>query len=138
MSQAAGSPPPPQNPPPRRNFELLPAELILGIIQCMNVDTFVNFALAYYPLLRCHGIAPPLSIATYLRIVERDSVHWRREATGLVPQNALPAELSFNVFRYSTPTDRLSYILSSCRLINWLIPEVSEEIRRQLWEATDK
>ncbi|KAI4946486.1 hypothetical protein J4E91_007174 [Alternaria rosae] len=79
MSAALPPPPPPPPPPPHKPFSgnetcddlfnLLPAELLLMIIRYAGVGNIMNLALAIYPTLQRHRIAPELTEDTYINIV---------------------------------------------------------------------
>ncbi|KAF2710929.1 hypothetical protein K504DRAFT_360655, partial [Pleomassaria siparia CBS 279.74] len=110
MSQSAGAPPPPPPPPPPygKNVDHLPAELLLSIIQYLKINDYVAFALAIYPILRTHGLVPPLSADIYHRIIlqppqqaEPTATHW-----------TLPTELTEEIMSYLEPADRIAFLFS--------------------------
>ncbi|KAE8825449.1 hypothetical protein PTNB73_08449 [Pyrenophora teres f. teres] len=75
MSAAAGAPPPPPPPPgppdppdDSNPFEKLPAELLLMIYEYAGSRSLPNLALAIYPTLQRHNLAPVLTIDTFIRI----------------------------------------------------------------------
>jgi hypothetical protein len=133
MSQPAGAPPP--RPRPQSYFHRLPAELILDVVQYLHSDHFVRFALAYYPLLQLHGLAPPLSAETYRRVVLQAPLQGRNR---IPPRWRLPFELTEQILQYLAPAERLNMLFSHRDLIWQYLPELSQETKDRLWKATDE
>ncbi|KAF2800495.1 hypothetical protein K505DRAFT_228731 [Melanomma pulvis-pyrius CBS 109.77] len=135
MSQAAGAPPPPPPPPPpKKNVHDLPAELLLSIIQYLKINDYVTFALAIYPVLRSHGLVPPLSVDIYNRITlqqpppdGRIAIHW-----------TLPAELTEEIMSYLEPADRIAFLFSHRELFMEYLPGLSQETKTRLWKSRNK
>lgn len=133
MSQAAGHPPPP-SPPPGSDFQKLPAELLLGIIQYLHSEDYVAFALAIYPTLQRHGLVPPLTIDIYHRITRQrppppnsPPVYW-----------PLPIELTEEVLRHLEPADRIALLFSHRDLFLRYLPALSKETKKRLWDSREK
>ncbi|KAF2128853.1 hypothetical protein P153DRAFT_27252 [Dothidotthia symphoricarpi CBS 119687] len=104
-------PPPPPTPSP---FDLLPAELLLTIHQYLSLSHSLNLALAIYPTLRRHGLAPALTPQTVLRITRQ-----QRSVQGSVQQSApqqavarLPVELFLQIAEHLEPGDGIAMVFA--------------------------
>ncbi|KAF2261616.1 hypothetical protein CC78DRAFT_343357 [Lojkania enalia] len=128
MSLVAGAPPPPPPPPPPPQppgCDVLPVELLLEIFEYLTVRQFFKFAVANYPLLRRHGLAPALTPAIYQRIIGQGG----RDTD---PFANLPVELIDLIVGEVGIEDRLSLILSHPRLCLMYLPYnmSSQDLRR--------
>jgi hypothetical protein len=145
MSAAAGAPPPP--PPPNGHFNSLPAELLLEIIQYLQINDYVQFALAIYATLQRHGLVPPLTLEIYTRVTNQSLVVSRAygpEHISLSPGERgqpsgktpvpLPTELNNQIMDHLEPADRIAWLFSSTRMAGYF-PDISEGTRRQLMVA---
>lgn len=134
MSQAAGAGPPPPPPAPGKNFHSLPAELLLGVIQYLQSDDYVAFALALYPVLRHHGLVPPLTVDIYHRITRE-----RPSPPGSIPSYwPLPTELTEEILHYLEPADQIALLFSHRHLFSRYLPDLSEETKMRLWHSRKK
>lgn len=136
MSSAAGAPPPPPPPPPPpgRSFDTLPAELLLSIIQYMQTNDYVAFALAVYPILQRHGLVPPLTVDIYHRITRQGPLP-SDKAHSYWP---LPVELTEEVLHYLEPADRIAFLFSHRDLFSRYLPLLSEDTKKRLWSSREK
>ncbi|KAH6868308.1 hypothetical protein BKA58DRAFT_192140 [Alternaria rosae] len=141
MSTALPPPPPPPPPPPRKPFSgdetcddlfnLLPAELLLMIIRYAGVGNIMNLALAIYPTLQRHRIAPELTEDTYINIVRMGSVS-ARYRTPFLPQglDRMPLELWLQVARDLEPMNILSMMMAlGAYPRGSLTPETAQRMR---------
>ncbi|KAF1833927.1 hypothetical protein BDW02DRAFT_569567 [Decorospora gaudefroyi] len=133
MSAAAGAPPPPPPPPPppgpRNNdncFDGLPAELLLIIYRFTGLGNFLNLALAIYPTLQQHNLAPELTTTTLVRVF-RESNTFPITTTPSIAQ--VPVELWLQVAQYLEPADDISLILA---LAPWFRREMTRATRDRL------
>jgi hypothetical protein len=142
----SAAPPPPPPPPPRKPsssdasrdnlFDLLPAELLLMIIKYAGIGNLMNLALAIYPTLQHHRLAPELTAHTYLSIVRvaRTSNTITRRLPlprGLI---RMPMELWYQVAREVEPIDILSMMLAVGMYPRELLtPETARRIR--IWSC---
>ncbi|KAF2003029.1 hypothetical protein P154DRAFT_520383 [Amniculicola lignicola CBS 123094] len=130
---AAGAPPPPPPPPSHINFDDLPAELFLDIIQYLHVSDYVSFALAIYPILQRHGLAPPLTEDIYRRIMDQRL----DEPPDVEAFLRLPIELMEEIMTYLQPTDRIAMLFAHRSLFLRYLPDFSNETKIRIWKSRD-
>ncbi|KAF2640601.1 hypothetical protein P280DRAFT_322561 [Massarina eburnea CBS 473.64] len=148
MSAAAGAPPPP--PPPPNHFSVLPAELLLQIIEQLSIQDFVRLALVYYPLLRRHNLVPPMTRSTFESLLKShktfeqrlqmlrlndsrttDGSAYRRS----MPLVNLPNELKFEILSYLAPAEVMAWLLSDPVRFSIFFSIIDEGTIRGLEEA---
>ena len=126
------SPTPTTSTPPNRHpFYLLPAELILDIIDLLPPESFINFAFANYPLLLNHNITPVLS---------RPRISYITTSTQLprmFPLLRMPAEITLQILGYLGPGDVMRFVVANYQDLvrQGIAPELSEGVVRGLEEA---
>ncbi|OCK78115.1 hypothetical protein K432DRAFT_406744 [Lepidopterella palustris CBS 459.81] len=116
-------------PNPSPDLTTLPAELLLYIIDDLRPDDFVTFALAAYPLLRRHGLVPPLSNTMFQQLVNM------APGPTLFPNWPLPIELTDQILRYLSPQDMIWFIFTHRKLFASYIANLSSETVQVLRRA---
>jgi len=86
-------------------FYMLPAELLVHIIEMLPPEVFVNFALATYPLLLAHGLVPPLC-ATRIAGLKAGSLR-------LLDSLPLPPELGLQILGLLEPIDIMRFAIAN-------------------------
>ncbi|KAF2197936.1 hypothetical protein GQ43DRAFT_379847 [Delitschia confertaspora ATCC 74209] len=130
MSAAARAPPPPPPPPspppppPWRGIDSLPTELFLDIIQYLRPEDYASLALAIYPVLGWHGLAPPITDIFFNRIANSHTM-----PTMSVGTWPLPTELTDMVLHYLAPTDIIALLFSNRNLLERYVPIMPPETR---------
>jgi len=116
---------------PRHPFYLLPAELILNIIDLLPPDTFINFAFANYPLLHTHGLAPALSSPRVSYITTQTRL------PTLFPLLKIPAEITMYIMRHLSPIDTLRFVVANYQDLvrQGIAPVMTAETVKQLRRA---
>lgn len=143
MSQAAGAPPPPPPPPgPKKNFDDLPTELLLNIIRFLQINDYVKFTLAIYPILEYHGLVPPLTVDIFHRITRQQpptpNTRGPDDKGSGSNLGRLPVELNDQIMDYLEPADRIAYLFSHRELFWRYFPALSEQTKRRLWDAIQR
>lgn len=122
----------PEAPPvPRHPFYMLPAELILDIIDLLPPESFINFTFANYPLLLANGLAPALSPGrvSYLTNQTRLPQYF--------PLLGLPVELTTLVMSHLKPIDIMRFVVANYQVLarQGIAPHLSSDTIRQLRKA---
>ena len=92
---------------PQHPFYLLPAELILDIIDLLPPEAFINFAFANYPFLEASGLAPALS---RIRI---EYIQAKTRIPALFPLLRIPAEITLQIMHHLKPMDMMRFVLAN-------------------------
>ena len=92
---------------PQHPFYLLPAELILDIIDMLPPEAFINFAFANYPFLQASGLAPALSR------VRIEYIQARTQIPALFPLLKIPAEITLEIMHHLKPMDMMRFVLAN-------------------------
>ena len=92
---------------PQHPFYLLPAELILDIIDLLPPEAFINFAFANYPFLQASGLAPALSR------VRIEYIQARTRIPALFPLLRIPAEITLEIMHHLKPMDMMRFVLAN-------------------------
>lgn len=141
MSATSGAPssssplrPPPPPPSCRISpFDDLPAELLLYIHSYLGLQSYTQLALAIYPTLRRHGLVPPLTIPTFVRL-SRDS---QRTPSSSNPRALaqLPTELWLQIADLGDSTDNISLVFALCGQFWRVLERVDDETwtRLRVW-----
>jgi hypothetical protein len=112
---SASSPPPSPSPSRRISpFDDLPAELLLYIHSYLGLQSYTHLALAIYPTLRRHGLVPPLTIPTFVRLT-RNSQRTPTSSSNTSSPRALaqlPTELWLQIADQGDSTDNISMVFA--------------------------
>lgn len=113
----------------------LPAELLLSIIDLLPPESFINFALAAYPLLRTHGLAPPLS-APRVGYITKTPIPGPRPPH----LHALPAEIVLCIMDQLNPSDTMRFVVANYQDLarQGIAPALTWEIVGSLQRAAGK
>lgn len=121
----------PQQIRPQHPFYLLPAELILDIIDLLPPEAFINFAFANYPFLHASGLAPALSR------VRIDYIQDNTRIPALFPLFRIPAEITLEIMHNLKPIDMMRFVLANYQDLarQGITPPLTEDTLRQLRNA---
>jgi hypothetical protein len=113
---------------PQHPFYLLPAELILDIIDLLPPEAFINFAFANYPFLHASGLAPALS---------RIRINYIQDNTripALFPLFRIPAEITLEIMHHLKPIDLMRFVMANYQDLarQGITPPLTEDTLRQL------
>lgn len=116
---------------PQHPFYLLPAELILDIIDLLPPEAFINFAFANYPFLHASGLAPALSR------VRIDYIQDNTRIPALFPLFRIPAEITLEIMHNLKPIDIMRFVLANYQDLarQGITPPLTEDTLRQLRNA---
>jgi hypothetical protein len=116
---------------PQHPFYLLPAELILDIIDFLPPEAFINFAFANYPFLHASGLAPALSRIRIEYIQERTQI------PALFSLLRIPAEITLEIMHHLKPIDLMRFVLANYQDLarQGITPPLTEDTLRQLRSA---
>lgn len=116
---------------PQHPFYLLPAELILDIIDLLPPEAFINFAFANYPFLQASGLAPALSR------VRIEYIQARTRIPALFPLLRIPAEITLEIMHHLKPMDMMRFVLANYQDLarQGITPPLTEDTLRQLRSA---
>jgi hypothetical protein len=116
---------------PQHPFYLLPAELILDIIDLLPPEAFINFAFANYPFLQASGLAPALSR------VRIEYIQARTRIPALFPLLRIPAEITLEIMQHLKPMDMMRFVLANYQDLarQGITPPLTEATLRQLRSA---
>ena len=116
---------------PQHPFYLLPAELILDIIDLLPPEAFINFAFANYPFLQASGLAPALSRVRIKYIQARTRI------PALFPLLRIPAEITLEIMHHLKPIDMMRFVLANYQDLarQGITPPLTEDTLRQLRSA---
>ncbi|KAF3000813.1 hypothetical protein E8E13_006450 [Curvularia kusanoi] len=136
MASAAGAPPPPPPPPPPprgASFDYLPAELLLEILQYLDINSSLQFALTIYPTLRRHSLVPQLTLPTYMRIARNNTRCWELMGSSAAMSVRLPMELWLQIAEMGSSRDNISLTLALAEMFILLgARPLSDETKSQL------
>jgi hypothetical protein len=135
---SASSPPPYPSPSHRISpFDDLPAELLLHIHSYLGLQSYTHLALAIYPTLRRHGLVPPLTIPTFVRLT-RSSQRIPTSSPRALAQ--LPTELWLQIADQGDSTDNISMVFALYghfwRLLEPM--EVETWMRLRIWSRRSR
>lgn len=113
----------------------LPAELLLSIIDLLPLESFINFALATYPLLRTHGLAPALSLSRVGYITQAPDPGPRAPHL-----HALPTEIVLCIMDRLNPSDTMRFVVANYQDLarQGIAPALTQEIVGSLQRAAGK
>jgi hypothetical protein len=113
---------------PQHPFYLLPAELILDIIDLLPPEAFINFAFANYPFLHASGLAPALSRVRINYIQDKTRI------PALFPLFRIPAEITLEIMHHLKPIDLMRFVLANYQDLarQGITPPLTEDTLRQL------
>jgi hypothetical protein len=110
------------------NIYLLPAELILDIIDLLPPEAFINFAFANYPFLHASGLAPALSRVRINYIQDKTRI------PALFPLFRIPAEITLEIMHHLKPIDLMRFVMANYQDLarQGITPPLTEDTLRQL------
>jgi hypothetical protein len=113
---------------PQHPFYLLPAELILDIIDLLPPEAFINFAFANYPFLHASGLAPALSRVRINYIQDKTRI------PALFPLFRIPAEITLEIMHHLKPIDLMRFVMANYQDLarQGITPPLTEDTLRQL------
>ena len=116
---------------PQHPFYLLPAELILDIIDLLPPEAFIHFAFANYPFLHASGLAPALSR------VRIDYIQDNTRIPALFPLFRIPAEITLEIMHNLKPIDIMRFVLANYQDLarQGITPQLTEDTLKQLRNA---
>ena len=92
----------------------LPAEMLINILDQLDLVDLPAFVAAAYPLLRHHGLAPPLAPLGFTWMERpRYSAFALATSSILVGIRYLPLEILVQVTRHLTVTDKIVFIIAN-------------------------
>ena len=93
----------------------LPAELLLGVLNGLDILDFPSLIFAIYPILRHHGIAPPFSIPR-IEVMRRRLILPGPLTRGI---ESLPPELRLHIGRSLDAREKINFVLATWFVIDW-------------------
>jgi len=92
----------------------LPAEMLINILDQLDMVDLPAFVAAAYPLLRHHGLAPPLAPRGFTWMERpRYSAFALATSSILVGIRYLPLEILVHVTRHLSVTDKIRFIIAN-------------------------
>jgi hypothetical protein len=115
----------------RRSIHSLPPEIMLGIVDLLPPETFINLALAYYPLLNACGLTPPLTPSRVSYITNRTHL------PQFIPLSRMPPEIMLVIMSHLKPMDIMRFTVANYQNLerNRIAPALTNETIRRLGSA---